>query len=63
VGIGKTNIKLFCLQYTANSTIKLRGMIQSIEKDISKMEVDLINRYDHNLFNNLQEKKENWGFI
>lgn len=51
---------MFCLQHTANSTIKLREIIQSIEKDISNMEVDLINRYDSNLLNNLQEKKENW---
>lgn len=61
--IGKTNIKLFCLQHTANSTIKLREIIQSIEKDISNMEVDLINRYDPNLFNNLQGKKKRTGVV
>lgn len=61
--IGKINIKLFCLQHTANSTNKLRETIQLIEKDISNMEVDLINRYDPNLLNNLQEKKRELGLF
>lgn len=38
--IGKINIKLFCQQHTAYSTNKLRESINSIEKDISSIEVE-----------------------
>lgn len=59
--IGKVNIKMFCLQYTANSTKKLKETIKSVENEISSLERELINRYDSTLKNTLQEKKMELG--
>lgn len=61
--VGKINIKLFCQQHTANSTNKIRETIQSIEKDISSIEVELINRYEPDLLKNLQQKKRELGSL
>lgn len=58
--IGNVNIKMFCEQYTANSTNVLRETIESVENEISSIEAELINRYDPS-FSKLQRKKMELG--
>ncbi len=35
--IGKTQIKMFCLQYSANCSSRIKNVIESLEKQINAM--------------------------
>ncbi len=57
--IGKVQIKMFCQQYTANSSNRVKNVIETLEKQINLIESQLMDTYDYTLYSNLQKKKEN----
>ncbi len=55
--IGKIQIKMFCQQYTANSSNRVKNVIETLEKQINLIESQLMDTYDSTLYSNLQKKK------
>ena len=61
--VGKARIRHFCQQYTAYSSAKIRTAVRGLEKDISKMEDEMVNNKKIGLVQRLKEKKKNLGSI
>lgn len=55
--VGKTQIKKFCPQYTANCSSRIKNVIETLEKQINLMELQLVNAHNSILYNDLQTKK------
>ncbi len=56
--IGKTQIKMFCLQYSANCSSRIKNVIESLEKQINAMELQMVDAHNSVLQNDLQKKRE-----
>ncbi len=55
--IGKTQIKMFCLQYSVNCSSRIKNVIESLEKQINAMELQMVDAHNSVLHNDLQKKK------
>ncbi len=60
--VGKIQIKMFCQQYTANSSNRVKNVIETLEKQINLIESQLMDAYDSTLYSNLQKKKKRTEF-
>jgi len=61
--VGKTQIKNFCQQYTANCSSRIKNVIKTLEKQINLMELQLVDAHNSTLCNNLQMKKRELGLV
>lgn len=61
--LGKTQIKVFCQNYTACTTAKIKTTIQRLEKEILNLETDLGNQNTPEVGRVLLEKRQDLGFF
>lgn len=54
--VGKAQIRLFCQQYTALSSIEVKEIIRALEQDIKSIELKLLTQNDPGLVMKLQNK-------
>lgn len=55
--VGKAQIRVFCQQYTANSTVQIRKAISVLEKEIAGIEDEMVNLKKCGLADGLKERK------
>ncbi len=48
---------MFCLQYSANCSSRIKNVIESLEKQINAMELQMVDAHNSVLHNDLQKKK------
>lgn len=60
--VGKTQIT-FCQQYSANCSSRIKNVIESLEKQINSMELQMVDAYKSVLYNDLQKKKRELSLI
>ncbi|MBN3285380.1 YTX2 protein, partial [Polyodon spathula] len=56
--IGKIQIKIFCQQYTLNTTRVLNQTVEELEREILRIETKITLDSDENIFQSLREKRE-----
>ncbi|KAL7875345.1 hypothetical protein AOLI_G00103080 [Acnodon oligacanthus] len=59
--MGKTQIRMFCQQYTASSSTRARLAVQALEREICSLELELTTTFNSVLVGKLQQKRKALG--